>query len=149
MLGGNLMPVTGVLGLWLGLGDQLKTPRDLEGSPGLVAPVGTGDADVARLAAVRAQTSVKPTLALCRGKRAPRPACSVDVHSSGAVAEWLVVLQALLVGWGGRLGNERLAGGGWRVADPSGGVGVGLVGLHEERCCDVPLQGKGERTVLN
>ena len=97
VLGEDLMPVAGVLGLWLGLGDQLEASRDLEGSPGSVSSVGTGDANVARLAAVRAQAGVKPTLPLCQGKRAPRPVCSVDVHSSGAVTGWLVVLQALLV----------------------------------------------------
>ena len=137
------MPITGVLGKEEGLGNKLKPARDLEGPPGLVSPVGAGGGDVARLAAICAQACVVPPLALFRVEGAASPARAVDVHPVGVVAGRLVGLQAWLVRRGERLGGERLAGNGWRLAAPSGGLLRGQVGLHEDRCSHVRLKSKG------
>ena len=104
---------------------------------------------MAWLAAVCAQTSVKPTFALLLGEWPANPSSGVDVHCVGAVAGWLVVLQAWLDRRGVGLGDEQEAWSDWRLVATPGGVGSGLVELHGDCRRHIRLKGKGGGTTAH
>ena len=137
---GDLVPGTGILGL----GQNLKTIRNLESPPSLVA-VGTRRTGVARFAAVGAKTSVEAATAFLQGKRTANTPSGINVHPVGKEG-LLLMLQA---GLGVRvvgLGVEREARNGVGQVATAGRVGSGLIQLHCDGGSDERLKSGGEGT---
>ena len=129
----------------LGLVDEPKTRRKLEGTPGLVS-VGTGGDGVAWLAAVRAKPGIEATTAFLLGECAAETSGGVDVHGGGGRSGLRLTRGRWVGGSGLYVGMKLRAGRGGVVARSSGGVGGGLILLHGDGRHDIRLKSRGGGT---